>query len=466
MAAAQALTQTTRLLTNIILASLLVPADFGLVAIATIISAFLDQIKDMGTGSAVIQRKNLSHGVLNAIFALNVVVGFCLAALMFGFAAPLASLFGSPAATSVIQAYALITVVTAFGQIHHALLRRELRFGAVASIGALTAVVTAIVSIGLAAMNFGVWSLVLGYGLASLAGTVSVWMLDSWRPSGRVSWDELRPIVGYSTNLMFANLCGFFLLHSDSFLVGRYLGSGPLGIYAFAQRILTYPLSTIANVVGEVVFPVFSHKQDDDAALRSGFIRTNRVVALVTFPVMAGAATIARPAVDVLFGPSWEDLIPLIWILGPVGALQSVTFTTSPMLMAKGRSDLMLRWLFISGVVCVAAYIIGLRWGLVGVAGSYAVAIVILTPFNLMIAFHPIGLRLRTYAKDLLPQVAITLAMVGAVLLTSVLVGQVAGQAVVLVAGVLVGVLSYGALLWLIRPAVIGDALIGLRRRG
>lgn len=465
MAIAQVLTQATRFLTNIVLARLLAPRDFGLVAIALVVGMFLDHLKDVGTGSALIQRSVISHAIINAVFWLNVAIGVVLATTVYATAGPLADGLGNADAAPILRAFAGVTFVTSLGQVHHALLRRDLQFRRVAFITTSTALVTAVVSIGLALFGLQVWALVIGNVAASVGSTILCWICDRWRPTLRIDLTQLRSIYHYSAHLFLVDLLGFFFVQTDKILVSRFLGATALGVYALAQRVLMYPLTAVSGVVGEVVFPVLAKHQDNDAAIRAAFTRASSAVALAAFPLMLGVAVVAQPFVDVVFGPKWSDLVPLVWILAPVGALQTVTFGAGGLLMAKGRTDLLFRWTVVSSLIIITSYFIGLRWGLVGLCVAYAVAITLLTPFNLLIGFRLIGMRLRTYALALLPMLVSSLVMAAAVFIVGQSLAPVAGEAVRLVVGVVVGIAAYAAMLMVLRPPAVQDVWQVVRAR-
>jgi PST family polysaccharide transporter len=465
-ATSQVVTQLVRFATNVVLARLLTPDDFGVVAIALVVSLLLDQIKDLGTGSAIIQREKVDDRLLNSVFYLNLALGAVLAIGMYVTAGPVASLLGNPRAESVLQAFSAITLVSSLSQIHHSLLRRDLRFFEIAIVTVVSSIVTAAVSIGCALFGLRFWALVLGIAAGAVIGTVMVWIYDRWRPSLTMSLASLRSIWGYSIHLFMSNVLFLFFNQVDKVIISHFLGSAPLGTYTLAQRTVTSPVTSVGTVVTEVAFPAFSRRQDDHEALRNGFIRSSQVVALVTFPAMVGLAVLADPAVQVVFGEKWHTLVPVIWLLAPIAAIQSVTFHSSQLLLAKGRSDWSYRWGLVYCIVLTAFELLAVRWGLVGVAGAYAVGILLLTPFGLLIAFRPIELRLRDYFRALIPHVWITalMAICAAGAARGILMAHGANW-LQLLAGVVVGSLVYILLMLRVRPPALSDVLVVLRER-
>jgi lipopolysaccharide exporter len=468
MATAQVTTQLTRFATNIVLARLLAPHDFGVMAVAAVVIVFFDQIRDMGTGSAIIQRRELPQSVIGAVFSLNVLVGLVLTVCLALLAPYIGVALGQPDADSVLLALAPLALIASLGQVHHALLRRDLHFRAMALITAEAAAATAIVSIVAAAFGAGVWALVVGTATGTVIETGLSWHFDQWRPSratGIFDLKSLRAIWRYSSNLFLANLLQFFFNQSDKVLVSRALGATPLGVYSMVQRILTYPISSVSNVIGEVTFPAFSRKQNDTKSLCDGYIRASAAIALVACPLMAGVAAIATPAVDSVLGLRWHALIPLVWILGPVGAVQAVTYPALQLVMAKGRSDIYFRWMIFSSAVTIAAYVVGLHWGLVGICAGYAISVAALTPILLVICFRQVGLPFTRYLRGVAPYFLMSIAMASIVLLVDLYVVAGLSEWLILLVGSLVGVLVYASGLAIIRPPALSDLFLALRHK-
>ena len=465
-AVSQVVTQVVRFGTNIALARLLTPDEFGVFAIALVMSMLLDQIKDLGTGAAIIQRESIDDKLINSVFYLNLALGAVLAGGMYLTAEPVASLLGNPRAAPVLQVFAAVTLVTSLGQIHFSLLRRDLRFFDIAVMTSVGATTNAVVAVGAALLGLGYWAPVLGVVVGAVVGMIMVWVYDRWRPSLTLSLTSLRSIWSYSIHLFGSNVLFMLFNQVDKFIISRFLGSAPLGVYTLAQRTVTSPTAAISTVVAEVSFPVFSRLQDDHTTLRNGFLRATRVVALVIFPAMAGLAVLADPVVRVVFGAQWLAMIPVIWLLAPIAAVQSLTAHASQLTLATGRSKLLYRMGLINLIVITALELVGVRWGLVGVAAAFATGTLLLAPMWLGVAFRTIGLSPGTYLRGLVPHLWITAVMAAASGVAAYGVGRAGGPVwLELVVGVLVGVAVYGLLVFRIRPPALADALAVLSTR-
>ncbi|MCU1677880.1 MAG: hypothetical protein JWM93_2638 [Frankiales bacterium] len=465
MAVSQVATQVTRFATNIVLARLLLPSDFGLIAVATVVMLFLEQIRDLGTGTTVIQRKDVTEKLLNTVFYLNTAIGILLALAVFLLAPSLAVALGNPGSTHILQAFGGITLLTSFGHIQHALLRRTMKFRQVGVISTVSAFVTAGVSIGLAAAGMGVWSIVIGMFAANTIGVVMAWVYSGWRPGLSVSASDLSSVWSFAGYLLLTNIVVYLLQQSDKVIVNRALGVTALGVYALAQRVLLYPMQSVTVVLTEVLFPAFSRKQDDNEALRRAYVRSNNVIALITFPLMAGAASVAPIMVHVLLGDKWRDLVPLMIILAPAGAIQAISSNASSLMLAKGHSRANFGWSVVIGIVILTGFGVGVRWNLVGMCITYAVLLLLLTPAMWHVAFRYIDLRIRDFLRVLLPVALLTLVMSGAVVAAGLLLRGTMPDVVTFLVQIIVGAAVYIGLLLRFKPPAYIDALRSLRRR-
>ncbi|WP_250443500.1 lipopolysaccharide biosynthesis protein [Actinotalea sp. C106] len=468
MVVGRLVTQASRFLVSIILARLLTPEAFGIVAVAMTTILALEVLKDLGTGSALIQRASVDQRLISSVFYLNIAMGVLSAGIMALGAPFIAGVFGSPDAAPVVRALSLVLLIGGLSQTHHAILRRRMNFNAVAAIDMTGALTTGIVSIALAVAGLGVWAMVWGNVAGVVAGTVVALLRSGWQPSATFSPAALRSIAAFSLNTAAFNLTTFVLRNSDKVLVGRWLGASPLGIYTLAQRTISYPVESIAQVLMTVLFPAFSRLQDDHEALRNGYLRALGAIAFVTLPVMVGAAAVATPLVHTVFGDQWLDLIPLLWFMAPAGALAALMSAINTLYSAKGRADWMFRWGLASGAFTLLAFAVGLQWGLLGLAIAYLVAMTVQTPVGLAVAGSLIELPLGRVLRTLTPYLLMTMTMAAGAWSTATWIESTgASHPLALAAAVGVGALLYGGTALLLRPPAVKDvARIVTSRRG
>jgi PST family polysaccharide transporter len=256
-----------------------------------------------------------------------------------------------------------------------------------------------------------VFSLVLQTLLATFLTTAGLWMVSKWRPVLRWDAHEIRGVMGFSGNLVGFNVFNYFIRNADNLLIGRFLGATDLGYYSMAYRLMLWPLQNISNVVGRVLFPVFSRLQADQSRLGGAYIRATTAITLITAPLMFGFFVLREPFIAVALGDRWLPVANvLVWLM-PVGLLQSIGTSVGTLYLATGRTDVMFKWGIGAGLLVIPAFAIGLQWGVTGVAAAYAVASLLLFWPSLAIPFRLVGLKVGDVLLRLMPSIATAAVM-------------------------------------------------------
>jgi O-antigen/teichoic acid export membrane protein len=376
--------------TTAVLARFLSPADFGLVGMATIATGFITLFSDLGTSAAIIQRKHLSDSLVSTLFWINGIFGL-FASLILMLCAPLvASFYQEPRVTEVLRVLALTFLISGFSIAHKAMLEKNLAFNALAKIEIITILLASIVGISSAFIGFGVWSLVTQTLTIVSVTSILLWNTSQWKPQFIFCLSDLKEVSSFSLNLTGFSIFNYFVRNADYILIGRFLGSQDLGYYTLAYRLMLYPIQNISGVIGRVMFPVLSKIQDDNAKFRNIYLKAIATISLITFPLMTALLVLAEPFVLAFFGKQWRPVIVLLIILSPLGISQSISTTVGVIYQVKGRTDWMFRWGLATGLLAIIAFVIGLHWGLIGVATAYLIFIVGVTypcfaiPFRLI----------------------------------------------------------------------------------
>ncbi|HEY5984207.1 MAG TPA: MOP flippase family protein [Anaerolineales bacterium] len=466
-AASQIGRQLAQLLSATVLARLLDPTDFGLLAMAFVVTGLVGLFKDLGTAAAVVQKKDLGDTLLSSIFWLNVLLGVG-ATIMLVVGAPLAGLvYNEPGVVIVLRILAAGFAVSGAGTVHQALLERQLEFRSLARLELASVLVGAAGGIAAALLGAGVWSLVLQSLLTAVMSTALLWLANRWRPSRILAWSEVLGVTRFSLNLTGYNVFGYFARNADYFLIGRFLGSQQLGVYYLAYRLLLLPVGSIGAVVGRVMYPVLSKIQDDNERIAEVYLRMVALISFLSFPLMVALMVAAAPLAPLVLGAAWVSIIPLIQIFAPVGMLQSIGTTVGSIYQAKGRTDQMFRWGVGAGLLTIVAFLIGLRGGAKGVAVAYGLVTVVLFYPSFAIPFRLIGLPFRRLMAAINTTALGALAMLLGMTALLGLLRQRTGSILAVAFSLAAGLMLFILVVWRGNPQLFrqAGAICGLVRR-
>ena len=459
-------TQGATLGTTAVVARLVAPEAYGLVGMAQLLMGLLVLLRDLGTASALVQRKELNEELLSSVFWLNVLLSSFGAAAAWIAAPFAAAVFHSPEVTSIVRALSLSIILTGISAVHGALLLRRMNFRAIAIAEITGAAAGGVLAITLAFWGAGVWSLVASAVANAVLSSILLIAAASWRPSLMLRADRLKAVARFSLNLTGFNLVNHAARNVDNALIAHFLGASQLAFYSIAYTLMLFPVQNIAQLLTRVLFPALSELQDDEQRFRSTYLRACAAIALVTFPMMVGLALLARPFVLVVLGYGWLPAVPVITVLAPVGMAQSIMTTTGQIYTAKGRTDLLLRWGLIASTVFVAGFALGLPWGIVGVASSYAITTALLIVPVFVVPFRLAGITLGALWAAVWPALKCSAAMLAVVAVARQFTAGM-GPLPQLLLCTLVGAAVYAAAVLWTSPPALHDLLhaLHIRRR-
>jgi O-antigen/teichoic acid export membrane protein len=428
-----------------ILAHLLSPSAFGLIGMVLIVTNFVEIFKDLGTFTAIIQRKEISQELISSVFWTNLFLGVLFTFIIILIAPFTATFFHEPEISLIMKIISISFILSGLSVVPQALLVREMLFRRLAFIENVSLFLGAIVGVGMALMNGGVWSLVVQSLVRVFSMGIMLWVLSPVIPQLNFSLNSLKPIVSYSLNLSGFNLLNYIIRNADNMLIGRYLGATSLGFYSLAYKWMLLPVYYISGVLGQVFLPAFSKLQNENSKFCAVYLRLCSSIGIVTFPLLLGMVGLAKPFIFVTLGHQWTSIVPLIIILSPVGILQSVGTTAGYIYLAKGRTDLMLLWGCIGGFLYLLSFIIGLKWGVIGVSLAYAISNGILFYPSLLIPFRLIELKISKFLEVMWPILRSGLLMFAIMkgLIVALEWAGITDSWVLLIIGILVGATSY-----------------------
>lgn len=400
------------------LARLLPPEAFGLLAMVAAIGAILDLVKEFGLSAATIQRQDITHAQVSALFWVNAGVGAILGLGLFLSAPLLASFYGQPALTSVAHWLALAFVASGLTVQHWALLRRQMRFVAIAGMETAADLLGFAVAIGLAVWGAGYWALVAQRLVSPVFLMVASWLICRWRPARPARTADVRVLLGYGASVTGSGLAVAFSRSIDQILIGWLWGPAVLGLYERTTRLLLMPINSINAPIYAAAMPALSRLNGDPARYRAMFGQVMQKLALLTMPAFALAAVTADWVVEILLGPSWLQAIPLVALFSVSAIYLPVLQSAGLLYMSQARTGQMLKATLIDTGLCVASIVIGLQWGVIGVAAALAiVGLVLRMPVAFWLATRQGPVRVADIWRAIAPPASTAVAVAGAVFL-------------------------------------------------
>jgi O-antigen/teichoic acid export membrane protein len=357
-----------------VLSRKLSPEDFGLVAMVTVVSAFLAVLADAGLATTVVQKRELSHDALSTLFWASLGLGAVMAGLMLLASPIVARVFGEPRLVTVMSVLGVGFVTGALGKVPTGLLTRALDFRSTAMSDTLAAVLAGTVGVTLALLGAGYWALVVQSLTNGFVNAVIRFWASGFRPRWVFAKEHLGSASQYSGGVVAFNAINYWARNLDKALIGRYLGSAELGYYGRAYALMLLPLDTLNGVLGPVLHPLLARLQDDRARMARAYSRIAKLVACVALPVMAALAALAPEVVRTLWGPQWGRSVDVFAVLCLIGGFQPVSATFGSVFLALNRTRLLAIVGFVNAGILMLGMALGVPFGIIGVATGYASA--------------------------------------------------------------------------------------------
>ena len=322
---------------TLILARILVPQQFGLVAYCTLAVQYLDIINQSGMDDALIARKDMIEQAANSAFVSNMIMGVVSFGIAWMTAPEIALFFKVDEITPLFRLLALVLPVNAIGLVPYTMLSRDLRFQVKLIPDIFQGVSKGLTSIILAAAGFGPWSLIWGQIAGAGISVVLSWSLANWRPSWKFNWRATRDVLVYGGHITVGDFLGNLRANVDYIIVGRILGAATLGIYTLSYRIPELVINSVNSVVGTVAFPLISRISSDKENLRSTYFGYIRYIALFTFPIGFGLALVSPLFVETFLSENWLPVIVPMELISIALAVSSVGYVPGVLYKAIGQ---------------------------------------------------------------------------------------------------------------------------------
>lgn len=356
------------------------PSDFGLVAMGYSVLIPVLEVREAGLPAALIQRKNLNALQGDTMFWLNARLQIILSGLVALSAYPMSLLYGEPRVVMIILIFAGMLLLTGFSIMHRGLMRRQMRFGTMAKIEMTSEVSGAAAACGAAFLGAGWWALMFQQITAQCMKAGGYWLLTGWLPT-RKTLKECKTINDmkvYGRRVTFSRMIEQFLGKLDQILVGARVNADALGLYNRAFKWSVQPTRQLFSPLQQVMVSGSSKLQDEPEKFRAFFCRGLAMTFTIVVPIMVWLGISAGDFIRVLLGPKWDDAVPIFRVLVLGGLFGSTVYLTRWLYLAEGTTQRQLTWSIIQAPLLVSALVVGMFWGVMGVAWAFAVGMAVL----------------------------------------------------------------------------------------
>lgn len=451
--------QLLTLAVTFLVARLLRPYDYGVVATSSLFLIFSDSLATAGLGVALVQREDLSREAEKEVFTVTLALSIVLFLALITASEPLALFFRIPELGLVMRVSSLLLLLLPFRTVTRSLMQRRLQLGRSAAIMTIVSILQYGIVLGAALAGLGYWSFVLGYIISQVVETVVLLQQTRWRPGlrlpGPASWEMLK----FGTQYMSSGLLWQIYGQADFAVAGRLLGAHVLGVYSFAFQSVSMPANRIAASLGQVSYTIFCRMQDHPDRMRDWYLRLIRILAAMGVPLFAGVALVASDAVAVVLGSRWMSAVLPIQLLCVPGYVFYINAPFQSLLNARGRPDLPMRINLVSALILPPLFLaFGMGWGLPGICLVWMVVYPLIIGAFYTVSRPVTGFGLRDMVRYHLPSLRASGVMALTVLLVQSLLVPVESTLLRLVVAVITGAITYLGAIWALeRDTVFRD---------
>ena len=452
---------------SLVLVRLLEPSEYGMAAMVLTSAALINCLQDFGFSAALIQRPTITEADRSTVFWTSVAGGLVLNVAFIGLSGVIAVFYDEPRLQTLAIAVSFTFLIGSLGVTQSSLLHRAMKFREVSIRLIIATVAACATAVAVAAAGGGVWALI-AYELAlSSVVTVLLWQLSPWRPRFVYSWTSVRNLSGFGLRVTATSFLQYLQNYADYILIGRFLGTRPLGLYTVSFNVILIPLGRVVTPVANTLFPAVSRIQSEPARVAHAWIRALRCVLAIITPAIVGLFVVTPDFVETILGHQWADATPIIRILSFVTIVSGLAAMAESIMLGLGRAGLVLRLGLANTTLAIGAFVVGVQWGVIGVAACFAAVMIPLGLVRVVLVNRMVGVSTRTCIRAVSGIAEATLLMAVVCWLSLQGLEQTdLSTPLRLLAVVLIGFVTYvGVVAWR-DPALVAEIKGLLPRRG
>tara|TARA_B110000240_G_scaffold84320_1_gene95983 strand:- start:6923 stop:8362 length:1440 start_codon:yes stop_codon:yes gene_type:complete len=351
---------------SMVLARLLLPSEFGLIAMLGVFIGLGTALINSGLTQSLIRTENLNDEDFSTVFFFNLGGSIVIYSIIYIVAPCIADFYNQEILTSIVRVYCIVFIINAFSAIQITRLTKMMDFKTQLKVSLPSLIIGGIVGITMAYNDYGVWSLVWGNITQTIAGTLQLWFWSQWRPSWVFNRKKFNYHFNYGFKLMLSGMLDLIFTNAYTIIIGKFFAPAQVGFYNRAQTLQMLPVVSVSSIVTKVSFPLFSSIQNDDVRLKSIYKRIMQMVVFLVTPTLILMAVLGEPLFRLLFTEKWLPAVPYFQILCVTGILYPINSYNLQILNVKGRSDLFLKLEVLKKIIVVVVILVSFQFGIYG----------------------------------------------------------------------------------------------------
>ena len=439
---------------GILVTRILVPADYGLMGMILIFMAIGHTLVDSGFGAALIWKEKPSPADYSTVFYFNISISFILYLIFYLLAPFIADFYNEPQLINLIRVLCLNFIILSFSLIQHIILQKNVDFKLLAFVNITGSLVSGMIALYMALEGFGAWAIVMQIIAKTFITSLLLWVFNKWRPQLAFSWQSLKQLFAYGSNLTIAGLIYTIFQYFYFNVIGKLFPIEALGFYTRAVQLQEFPVKTISSIFQRVAFPVFSSIQNENERLKNAVRKTLKTMAFVTFPVLLGLIAVADKLIEVVLTEKWLPASDYFKLLCLMGLFYSFHVINSEIIKAKGKSDWILKLEIITKTILVINIFITYRFGITAIILGQMATVLISHFISTYFVWKLIAYSLWQQLKDIIVYLALSVAMYFIVLL---ILPLILNSIISLIVVIIVGFSFYFGAAWLLKLSEIQE---------
>lgn len=384
---------------TMVLARLLTPDDYGIIAMVVVFTGFAQIFSNFGLSMATVQKKDITYEQLSTCFWINMALGVCFMGLVMALAPVVSWFYDRPELSAVMTVLALNFFIKGLTIQHNALVVRQMKFHALAVVNIASTFWGMVVAIILAYSGYAYWALVYSVLASSLLKMIGLWIITAWIP-GAFKWtEEVRAMIKFGTDFAMFTVCDYFSKNTDNALIGRFLGADALGLYSRAYHLLSLINRNVRAPLGRIAISALSRLQNKPEKYRQYCMRFTGIMAFITMPLAVFMFVCSENIIGFVMGGQWIGAADIFKVFAVAAFIQSVLAIRDTVMVTFGENVRLRKWGIINSIMTIVSFLIGIKWGSMGVAISFTAMTYILLYPSLFYCLRGTPFTIRDFNK-------------------------------------------------------------------